>query len=38
MSITKDYTFYTKNYFFITEDAEIFLKISFFVTCLHFLV
>ena len=33
----KDYTFYTKNLFFITKDAQSFVKISYLVTCLHFL-
>ena len=32
----KDYTFYTNNLFFTTKNAQIFLKISFLVTCLHF--
>ena len=32
----KDYTFYTKNLFFTTKDAQSILKISFLVTCLHF--
>ena len=32
----KDYTFYTKNLFFTTKDAQSFLKISFLVTFLPF--
>ena len=32
----KDYTFYTNNLFFTTKDVQIFLKISFLVTYLHF--
>ena len=33
----KDYTFYTKNpFFFITKDAQSFVKISFLVTYLDF--
>ena len=32
----EDYTFYTKNLFFTTKDAQSFVKISFLVTCLHF--
>ena len=32
----KDYTFYTKNLFFITKDAQSFVKISFLVTFLDF--
>ena len=32
----KDYTFYIKNLFFTTKDAQSFLKRSFLVTCLHF--
>ena len=32
----KDYTFYTKNLFFTTKDAQSILKISFLVTFLHF--
>ena len=33
----KDYTFYTKNLFFPTKDAQSFVKISYLVTCLEFL-
>ena len=29
-SFNKDYTFYTKNLFFTTKDAQSFIKISFF--------
>ena len=32
----KDYSFYTKNLFFTTKDAQSFVKISFLVTFLHF--
>ena len=32
----KDYTFYAKNLFFTTKDAQSMLKISFLVTCLRF--
>ena len=32
----EDYTFYTKNLFFATKDAQSFVKISFLVTFLHF--
>ena len=32
----KDYTFYTKNLFFTTKDAQSIVKIRFLVTCLHF--
>ena len=32
----KHYTFYTKNLFFITKDAQSVVKISFLLTCLHF--
>ena len=32
----KHYTFYTKNLFFTTKDAQSVVKISFLVTCLHF--
>ena len=32
----KDYTFYTNNLFFTTKDVQIFLKISFLVTCYTF--
>ena len=32
----KDCTFYTKNQFFATKDAQSFVKISFLVTFLHF--
>ena len=32
----KDYSFYTKNLFFTTKDAQSILKIRFLVTCLHF--
>ena len=34
----KDYTFYTKNLFFTTKDAQNFVKISFLVTFLDFQV
>ena len=34
--LKKHYTFYTKNLFFTTKDAQSFVKISFLVTCLHF--
>ena len=32
----KDYSFYTKNLFFTTKDAQSFVKISFLVTFLDF--
>ena len=32
----KDYTFYTKNLFFTMKDTQIFVKIRFLVTFLHF--
>ena len=32
----KDYTFYAKNPFSTTKDAQSFVKIRFIVTCLHF--
>ena len=35
---SNDYTFYTNNLFFTTKDVQIFLKISFLVTYLHFQV
>ena len=31
----KDYSFYTKNLFFTTKDAQSFVKIKFLVTFLH---
>ena len=31
----KDYSFYTKNLFFTTKDAQSFIKIRFLVTFLH---
>ena len=34
----KDYNFNINNVFFTTKDAQIFLKISFLVTFLHFQV
>ena len=35
-SFNKDYTFYIKNLFFTTKDAQSFVKISFSVTFLNF--
>ena len=32
----KDHSFFTKNLFFTTKDAQNFVKISGLVTCLHF--
>ena len=32
----KDYTFYNRNLYFTTKDAQSFVKISFLVTSLHF--
>ena len=32
----KDFTFYTKNLFFTTKDAQSIVKIRFLVTHLHF--
>ena len=32
----KDYTFYTKNLFYTTKDAQSIVKIRFLVTFLHF--
>ena len=33
----KDYTFYTRNLFFTTKDAQSFVKISFFINMFTFL-